>query len=1152
MNENQRTQSHCTFKFLTISLLLVLSFLLSTNRLSAQISLKLSESTMGQALELIKKQSGYNFFYDDRIAGIKIKAVQIVDKPLAEVLNQLFADKNIDYRIEDKIVYLSARKTFNKAGNTQKEVLKVTGKVIDEQGEALIGVNIRLQGTSTGVISDIEGNFSIEIPSPGVQLQFSHIGYIQQLVNVESQQVINIKMRENTQMIDEIVVTALGIKREKRLLGYSMQELKGESMNQTGNASITGALQGKVAGVQMNMSATGLNGSTKITIRGNSSLTDNNQPLWVVDGIPFGDESSSSVSVYGGIDRGGASIDLNPEDIESVSILKGPNAAALYGSRAGNGVILVTTKKGSSEKGLNINYSSNLTWTTVSDVLDMQSAYGQGLNNKYSKSVFSYGEALDGRDIAAWWKNAGSETIPYSASENKLKEYFNTGFSQNHTVSIGTVTENAHYRSSFGYLNSKGLFEGENLQKYNLDINSGMKVNKFLHMDSKISLSRTTALNRPFIGLYGEMYQLLYVPQNISLADLKEHRSWTATDAASGKQYQLHDNWIGPDQDYRNPYWMHDQRTNMDERWRAFGYHSVKADITSQLYATAKVSIDYYRTKIEETDRGLGLNIEDIVLNDNVFRSERNFYEMNAEFLLQGNNQLGEKIRIDYGFGGNSMYFKEEGLVAGARNMLMKGNWYINSAGQQVYANGGIPSYANQSLMQKKVNSLYGTFQIAYDDYLSFDMTGRNDWSSTLPAPHSYFYPSFNLSFVGTEFLSRKNISKPAWLTFGKLRASFAKAGKDTQPYSLLTYNTYGQSFTGPVYDRTKTYVSPDFKPEMNTSIEAGMEMKLLNNKLGFDFTYYRSVTDNQIMLIPATNSSTFENWRINAGSVQNQGFELALYANLISRRNIEFSIDVNLAHNNTIVNELHPDKKYVDFGVDNFFVTVGAVEGRRLGDIYAARIFKRNEEGKLVINKYTGLPQAEERTTFDKKFVLGNIQPRLLMSVSPNVKLFNNIHISTLVDMKFGGEIVSVTEAIATHYGTASRTLDRNEKVIIEGVFDDGTPNNKEISKEMYYRYIGDTGKNTGIPENFVYDASYIKLRELSIGYSVDKKILRQTPLNTVRFSFVARDLCYLLKHTPGTSPEGGFDISMYSQALDYLSTPTTRTMGFSVNVSF
>jgi TonB-linked SusC/RagA family outer membrane protein len=1118
------------------------SFVFFASPAWAQLSVSLKNTTVGQAIESIEKQSNYHFFYEDPVAKLPVAEVQISDKSLEETLTVLLKDKNVAFVIKGDGVYLSLKQ--------DKRV--ITGMVVDENQEPLIGVNVVVKDSNTGTTTDLDGKYRIEAPSGQSQIRFSYIGYSTQTISAGNRSVIDVTLKEDVQVIGEVVVTALGIKREKKLLGYSIQELKGEEMNRTGNASVSGALQGKIAGVQMNISPTGLNGSTKITIRGNSSLTDNNQPLWVVDGIPFGDENDSGVSLYGGIDRGGAAIDINPDDIESVSVLKGPNAAALYGSRAGNGVILITTKRGAAAQGFGVNYNSTFTWTGVAETLNMQTTYGQGLNGKKDTgSPFSYGDKLDGQATPAWWKDNDGATVPYSRYGNKLKDYFNTGFSQNHNVSIGNAAEDSHYRVSFGYLNSKGLFEGEKLEKYNVDLNSGKKINKYLSMDSKISLSKTRADNRPYIGKYGEMYQLMYLPNNIRLEDLREHATRKETDKY-GKEFDIHQNWLGPTQDIMNPYWIHNRRTNRDERWRVFGYHSMRVDFTDWLYAAGKLAIDYYRTKIEETDRGFGGNTEDIIMNDVFSKTENNFIEMNAEFRVQGNNRIGEKIRLDYGIGGNAMYQNTESLATGARNMANKGTWYLNNAGSQVYGEGGIPTFANQYLTRKQINSIYEMFQVTYNDYVSLDITNRTDWSSTLPRPHRYNYPSFNLSFIGTDFMRKMEQKVPSWLTYAKLRASYAQAGKDTEPYALMPYYHPRQGFTGTTSLPDRIYVDNQLKPEIDTSLEGGLEMKFLNNRLGFDFTVYHSITNNQIMFIPHSHEATYEKRRINAGNILNKGIELAFYSIPVRTKDFEFGLDFNMAHNTTTVKKMHPEVSFVDFGdnLDRFFFTVGAYEGGKLGDIYAKRIIKRDESGNAIINKITGLPELDgNKQRKDRK--IGNIQPDWMMSAAPRLS-YKNVFVSALLDMKFGGDIVSVSDAIATHYGTSKRTEDRNEKVILPGVYADGTPNRTEIRREDYYRFIGNTGTDAGVAEEFVFDASYIKFRELAVGYTFDRKILKKTPFGSARIAFVARNLCYLLKRTPGTNPEGGFDTTLYSQAFDYLATPDSRTFGFSIHINF
>ena len=383
----------------------------------------------------------------------------------------------------------------------------------------LIGVSILQKGTSNGTITDMDGNYTLKVSGEQPVLVFSYIGY-KTLEIPGNKPTLNVTMSDDTQVIDEVVVTALGIKREKKMLGYAVQEIKSDQLNKTGDPSVTSALQGKVAGLQMNTAGTGLGGSTKITIRGNSSLSDNNQPLWIIDGVPFSDNNSSDASYYGGVDRGGASVDINPDDIETISVLKGPNAAALYGSRAGNGVILITTKKGSKKEGFGVRYSGNFTWSTVAETLKMQERYGQGTDGVYNKAASSsWGSELDGHMVEAW----NGEQRAYSKYGNKLEDYFNTGFAHNHNVSISNVTDKSHFRVSFGSSNNKGLFPNEKLDKINIDLNAGAEMNQYLSMEGKVSLSRTKAEDRPYFGSYGVIAQLIGIPHNVSLDDLKNY-----------------------------------------------------------------------------------------------------------------------------------------------------------------------------------------------------------------------------------------------------------------------------------------------------------------------------------------------------------------------------------------------------------------------------------------------------------------------------------------------------------------------------------------------------------------------------------------------------------------------------------------------------
>lgn len=462
----------------------------------------------------------------------------------------------------------------------QDDKTTLKGHVTDENGEPLIGATVNVKGTEERTVTDIDGNYTLRTSASHPTVIVSYLGYRNKELKASGSSSLDIIMQPDQQSIDEVVVTALGIKREKKMLGYSVQDIKADALNTTGDPSVTGALDGKVAGLQMNTASTGLGGSTKITIRGNSSLTDNNQPLWIVDGVPFTDDQTSEASAYGGYDRGGTSFDINPEDIESISVLKGPNAAALYGSRAGNGVILVTTKRGSHKQGFGVSYSGNFTWSQAAETLKMQKLYGQGsqgqlLFNKDEEGnpttmtgELAFGPRFDGSMQTNWL----GEKAPYSYTGDRLKDYFRTGFSQFHTVAVGSATDKSHFRLSVGFNANDGLFKDESLDKLNVDLNAGTTVNKWLSLDGKISVSHTKAENRPYTGLNGEVAQLLLMPGNVSLKDLEAN--YTSPN-------QLHRNWFGPDQHYSNPYYVRHRFQNSDERWRAFGYYA--ANSTSRI-----------------------------------------------------------------------------------------------------------------------------------------------------------------------------------------------------------------------------------------------------------------------------------------------------------------------------------------------------------------------------------------------------------------------------------------------------------------------------------------------------------------------------------------------------------------------------------------
>ena len=1128
----------------------------------AQVTLKTPNTTLEVVIKKIQKQMNLRFFYDDSLAKVMVNNIDVKDEKVQNVLNQLLKGKGISFKVEDNVVCLrkeNAPVAKEKATDSKR---KITGKVLDEAQQPMIGVTVAVKGSTTRAVTDIDGNYQLQTSETAPVLQFSYLGYKTKEVKASGKDAITTTMDVDSKALDEVVVTALGIKRDKKMLGYSVQDIKSDALNTTGDPSVVGALSGKVAGLQMNTASTGLGGSTKITIRGNSSLTDNNQPLWIVDGVPFSDNNTSNASAYGGYDRGGTSLDINPDDIESISVLKGPNAAALYGSRAGNGVILVTTKKGANKSGFGVSYNGNFTWSSVSQAIKMQNRFGQGSNGavNYKRNAsgdieglngeLSFGPELDGHEEYNWY---GTKS-PYQYTGDKLRDYFKTGFSQFHTIALGNNSEKGHYRLSIGYNDNKGLFKNETLDKLSIDLNAGTVVNKYLSLDGKISLSHMKACNRPLLGLNGEVAQLLLIPGNVSLRSLEENQS---------SETQIHRNWFGPNQHYSNPYYVRHRYKNSDERWRAFGYYGANINLLDNLKLNAKYSFDYYRTRLQTSDLSLADQAittgtstwQEKITTDGMQRGEENHFEHNIQMLLLGNNQLTPKLRVDYSLGGNVMYQKYELFQGGVQNMLNKDVWVYNTGGKLV--SGGDNGF------NRAMYSVFASAQLAYSEYLSLDLTARNDWSSTLPkGQNSFFYPSASISFMFSDFMKSIDKPLPSWVTFAKIRTSLAQVGKDPSPYNL--YNTRKFEFESgirkPVVNTIK--MNDMLKPEIKTSYELGLDMKFLNNRLGFDFTYYYSVTRNQSMLVDAA-APWSQQW-VNAGKILNRGVEMMVYTTPIQTKDLTFNLNMNFAHNRSIVKELAPGVQRIYFNGDNNMpVRVGAVVGGKLGDIYANNLMKRNDAGQVIVNAQ-GLPQPATGNGNLEQYLLsnpiGNIQPDLLMSVTPSLT-FKGISLTAMFDMRFGGSIMSVSEGMATSVGTSERTLNRGEYkeisgvkdyyMVVPGVKEDGSINDIPVSAQAYYSTIGIYKSQKGYAEEFIHSASYIKLKELSLGYSFPQRMLKKTPFTALKLSFVARNLCFLMKHTPG-NPDGGYDTTMFSQALDFAAVPYTRTFGFSINVGF
>ena len=1027
--------------------------------------------------------------------------------------------------------------TFTFVASAQNRTAK--GVVSDNIGP-VAGAGVVVAGTNNGAITDLDGSFTLNNVPVGATVNVSCIGYADASFVFDGSPV-NIVLKEDSELLDEVVVTALGITREKKSLGYAVQDVKAEELTRGGGVTLTDALMGKVAGLMINNSATGAGGSTRVVLRGNSSLSDNNSPLYVVDGVPYdngGTPGADQAGLWGSVDHQSGAFDINPEDIESVSVLKGATAAALYGSRAGNGVILITTKKGGKgHQKIGVSYSGKFTWSPVAYFPALQNVYGQGSLGEYDpQSTGSWGPAISAStQVNNWWD--GSSKISFIGTENPWKEFYRTGNSQSNNVTLAGGGKDNPFRLTLGYDNTNSVVRTSNIRRTSVDFVTSNKLTDWLKLDVKANYVNTAGNNRQARGAYGSSFSILTMPRNIKISDLAAH--WlneSAAAAGAGAESQI--NWHEVSPNCQNPYFIQNNLKNGDVQNKFFGVGSLTINLMKNLTFKVKEGLTWAGTTEKNTrlyDTS-GFNWPEFSMRKSTTM------ENNLEGLLSYNNKFGD---FDFGasVGGNIMHYKNEVLRADAKNIPFSGAYYIRA--------GQLDSDTYNDIYEKEIQSLYAFANLGYKNFLFLDVTARNDWSSTLPAENrSYFYPSVSLSYLLTGMLDEMGVSyNKDILDYGKIRASWAKVGKDTDPYQLMTLLGTSSGINDLNYiTYPTTRANANLKPEMVTSWELGTEWHFFKNRLGFDFTYYHSNTVNQVMRIDLPYSSGVQRQWINAGNIQNQGIEFQLNADFIRTRDVTFGATFNFAKNwNKVVELYHNAEMGIDMdryslGNINFSSsgdgTVYAIEGRQIGTLYGTG-YKYDDKGNKIIGE-NGLPVIESNKE------IASVAPDFTGSFGLNFS-WKGIALNALFSFQKGGSLYSATEYMTLHSGTGLRTADRSKRVI-EGVLEDGSVNKEEVTAQNFWNNIP--------MEECVYDASYLKLSELSLGYSIPKKFLDRAfggYVNNIRVSAVGSNLFYFLKHTPGTTPDGALtENSLMATAFDLCPYPATRNFGVAINIGF
>lgn len=1031
------------------------------------------------------------------------------------------------------------------------QVRQLTGKVTAaEDGLGLAGASIIYKGTNVGTNADADGNFSFSVPGDGV-LVISYVGFLIKEMPIGNQSKFDIKLDADTRQLAEVVVTAFGIEREKKALGYTVQEVKGSALTESRSTNVANALSGKIAGVRVQSNGGPGSGST-IQIRGSSSVSGNNQPLIVIDGVPM--EQTANKTWGGGISE------INPDNIKEMSVLKGPNAAALYGSRAANGVILITTKNGQGTKGLGVDINSNITFERPWIKPDFQNTYGGGngyrtwYNDGWSGNITdpkeiaqyravydaryplagsegtdeSWGAPMDGRLVRQWW--TGDDVAPLTPQPNNWEEYWNTGRTTTNSIALNGGNDKGYFRLGLSRVDQTGIMYYNDFHRNNFRINSGYNLTKNLSITLSGEYIKSGSDNKS----YGSGQEFIWSHRHVSWAQLRDYESYMDVHNQRGNDTDP-PNWQHTF--FTNPYFSQKRLPQSNEKDRLLGNIALNYKILPSLSLMIRSGTDYWSdTRVNVSNF---LRVRNGVrtpgrFSEEVLRSQ----ETNSDFMLTYNKNINTDFGLNVQVGGikRTNYYKRNYFYVG--EMVVDG---LYNAGNSVPSQNTIESEIRKSETQ----SLFGTANLSWRDALFLDLTARNDWSSTLPAnARSYFYPSASLSAVLTELFDVKSNV----FTFGKVRASYAQVGNDATPYQLAQTFLAKGSWNGavPKFSENIEIANSGLKPEITTGLELGADLRFLKGKIGLDVTYYNQTTKDQILGVEISKASGYNTRILNAGKITNKGIEISISGTPVKLPGgFSWDVSLNWARNRNKVVELAEGLTTYTLATQRGMSSEARV-GQPYGTFYGVGFQKYNGQ---VVYGANGLPL----TAAGQK--LGNIQPDWIGGMQ-NTLNYKGWSLSALVDVRMGGSIYDEGTGTARWTGQYAETaLGREEGVIGQGVREvtaaDGSksyvPNDIIVTANQLYGYSNPRNYH----ESAIFDASYVKLRELSLGYTFSPSLLKKVKIQSAKISLVGRNVWMIFKNTPHIDPEidakGG-----NQQGFGYGELPSSRSIGANLSLSF
>ena len=1058
--------------------------------------------------------------------------------------------------------------------------IDVTGTVTDQDGEVLIGVNIQVQGTETGTSTDIDGRFTLEGIDENAILVVSYIGYETQEVAVSGQSNLNIVLVSDSELLEEVVVTALGIQRKTRDLGYSVEQLTGSNIQEAKEVNYLNALQGKMAGLEIGGNSGSMGGSAKVTIRGQSSISGNNNALFIVDGVPLANMNLNSVGTTGGQGTGGGGFDwgnpaqlINSNDISNIAVLKGAAATALYGSRGQNGVIYITTKTGEGAGKLSVSYDMNLNFENVSYLPEFQNSYGGGGSQQFMKLYYnehpegflpgggtyddndgkgpydlvpdygvdeSWGPALDGREVRHYWSwdadrnnpNFGL-TAPWAPHPDNAEKFFETGVALSNNLSIASSGEKGSIRFSLGHIDQNFIYPNSELKRYFVGLNTSYHFNDYLSFSGGINYVKDGSQGRPGTGFNGNNPMLFWVMYGQRQVNDDYFKNYQYPDGSEQSWNRRAWNIQRPAFTH-SPYWVQYKDFPTDENRRYFGNVGLTLKFSDAWSLDTRIFSDDY-THLDEQRMAKGF------FTGGYIRRSLNYNEINYQTTLNYVKNFDSDISLNGVAGGNILSIKssqDNGSTSGG----------LQSEGVYVLQNSVLPAVVSSSFQNKQTNSLFASLTMGYQDILYLTVSGRNDWASTLfqTGNYSYFYPSVSGSFIFSDL-----ISSPSFLTFGKLRLSFAQVGNDADPYAVSQYYNYVTSFGSYPLQTTPDFLfNPDLKPELTTEVETGLDLRFLKDRLGLNVTYYNRNTINQIWNINIPSETGYRQKVVNGGEIQNQGVELSLSFDVFQTDNFQWRSQVNFSRNRNKVLNLNSTSDEVG-GLDRFIIGTER-RTRKVSMVAEVGMSLGTMMGTDYIYDANGNPIVSENGVYavtPTPVVIGDVNPDYIGGFL-NTFTFKNIYLSGLLDFKKGGDFFSYTNLYGDKSGMFQATVEngiRENGIIVEGNKEDGSPNDVSITAQTHFNANG----GNRISKANLYDGSYIYLRELRLGYNMPKMISGKLGLENIRLTLTGRNLWLIKSNAPNVDPANitnsiGNQLGFEGGAL-----PPVRTIGINLNVT-